>query len=519
MFKIKKSVAVAVSLAGTLVLAAPRADVNVFCPKPVEAEGSWDLRVPLDGAFAVSCNDPSAAEWVKRHAREWFGKEPKSVAFRLVEDKPGDESYTLTCDEKGVTIDAASLDGVRYAMYTLRQAAVPKRGTATVEGYIAPKLRVVDRPALGFRGMHFCWFPEYPKIQMEKRIRMAAYLKFNYVVIENWGAWRSETHPWYGWADGEMTADEIRRLVAIAKDLGVTLVPQLNIFGHATLSRGQSGKHAGLDVSPERQTLFEPVNGWNWCLTNPETLRVQKEMLKELWELFGRPAYVHLGCDEANPPSCPDCLAANWGELVAKHIGAMCDYAESLGAHPMLWQDMFLDAKDQRWRGWYAHGTPETAALVHTLPKNAIICDWYYEAPHDDYPTMKYFKELGFPAVTSPCYHEKGCAAQARFAVKHGIGYLATTWTYLYGGLLEDVFTRNAFAAWSACERPAGYEKDSKGRFMAQWRQVGWDAGVTNRLDTGVFSEQSPGRTQEYNGWRGGRTGGWLDHPWPWEKK
>ena len=54
---------------------------------------------------------------------------------------------------------------------------------------------------------------------------------------------------------------------------------------------------------------------------------------------------------------------------------------------------------------------------------------------------------------------------------------------------------------------------------MTQWRQVGWDAGVTNRLDTGVFSEQSPGRTQQYNGWRGGRTGGWLDHPWPWEKK
>ena len=86
-------------------------------------------------------------------------------------------------------------------------------------------------------------------------------------------------------------------------------------------------------------------------------------------------------------------------------------------------------------------------------------------------------------------------------------------------GLLEDVFTRNAVAACSACERPSGYEKDSKGRFMTQWRQVGWDAGVTNRLDTGVFSEQSPGRTQQYNGWRGGRTGGWLDHPWPWEKK
>lgn len=509
-----------IAFAALSVSGATRAvDLSVFCPKPREAEGSWELRVPMDGAFTVRCGDPAAADWVKRHARDWFGAEPKEVFYKSIEGKSGDESYSLVCDEKGVTIEAPALAGVRYAMYTLRQVAVPKRGTPTVTGYVAPKLRVKDAPAIAFRGLHFCWFPEYPKVQIEKRIRLAAYYKFNYVVIENWGAWRSVTNPWYGWADGEMTADEIRRLAAIAKDLGVTLVPQLNVFGHASLSRGQSGKHAALDFAPERQTLFEPLNGWNWCLSNPETLRVQKEMLKELWELFGRPPYVHLGCDEADPPSCPDCLAADWGALVAKHVGAMCAYAESLGAHPMLWQDMLLDAKDPRWSGWYAHGSSETAALVKTLPKNAVICDWYYEAPRDDYPTMTYFRDLGFPTVTSPCYHAKGSAAQARFAAKRGIGYLGTTWTYLYGGLLEDVFTVNAFAAWNAAERPADFERNGKGRFLSQWRQIGWDAGVTNRLDTGVFSEQSPRRTQEYNGWRGGRTGGWLDRPWPWEKQ
>ena len=65
-------------------------------------------------------------------------------------------------------------------------------------------------------------------------IRLAALFKFNTVVIEPWGMFKSERHPWWGWPEAKMTKDEVRRLVAVGRDLGVTLVPQIAAFGHAS---------------------------------------------------------------------------------------------------------------------------------------------------------------------------------------------------------------------------------------------------------------------------------------------
>ena len=139
----------------------------------------------MDGVFTVKCtksvrDEVAACDWVRQQAKAWFGKEPevRAVSMMFPTAAPDDESYELVCDEKGVTITAPHLAGVRYAMYTLRQAAVPKRGTATAEGYIAPKLRVVDRPALGFRGTFTMIFKQYEAVPkniaqevIEKRIK------------------------------------------------------------------------------------------------------------------------------------------------------------------------------------------------------------------------------------------------------------------------------------------------------------------------------------------------------------
>ena len=154
----------------------------------------------------------------------------------LPDDKEG---YTLAADSSGVKISARSLQGVRYAAYTLRQLVIAKRGTMTTTGYIVPTMKIVDKPLLG-------------------------------------------------------------------KDLGITLIPQINVYGHASSARSCTLKHAILDLQPQYEPLFEP-GGWNWCLTNPETQRVLRELIEEMLGDFDHPPYFHLGCDEAQPPSCPDC--------------------------------------------------------------------------------------------------------------------------------------------------------------------------------------------------------------------
>ena len=270
-----------------------------------------EIKVPLDWTNAqakhvrikITPKTDSAWDQVKYRLGSGDWVEIKEH-FTLLD---GYSYYDLEVTAGEVKITARTLQGVRYALYSLRQMAIPQRGTLQVEGWILPQVTIHDKPSLDFRGIHMCWFHESKPWEIERLIRLAAYYKLNYAVVESWGSFRSDVAPWYGWPDGSMTKKELKRLRKIADDLGITLIPQINVFGHATMSRGGAGKHAALEFNPQYQPLFEPVNGWNWCLSNPETRKLLQDLIVEQLEAYGNPPYFHIGCDEALPPSCPAC--------------------------------------------------------------------------------------------------------------------------------------------------------------------------------------------------------------------
>ena len=304
--------------------------------------------VPFDNTTTVTvdCPDPAAVQWLAAHLAEWYGAyAPKVVAAGGARDRAtadaqervpsGDEAYAAETGADGAKIAARTLAGVRWAAYTLRQLAIAKRGTFKTEGWIIPALTISDRPHLAFRAVHLCWFPEVRPQQIERAIRLAALLKFNYAIIEPWGMYKSEKHPWWCWPQANMTKAEVRRLVAVGRDLGITLIPQINCYGHATSARGRSLKHSALDLHPEYEPLFEPdgwSSGWNWCLSNPETQRVLRELIAEMHENFGNPPYFHIGCDEADRQTCPDCVKTPNSELVLRHITGLAEFVRSRGA-------------------------------------------------------------------------------------------------------------------------------------------------------------------------------------------
>ena len=365
-------------------------------PVPREFKSDIDNPVSFDSSvtLAVACPDANGVKWLADHLIEWYGKDaPKvqsSTFHSCISDDP--ESYSIVADASGIKIAANSIAGIRWAAYTLRQLAIARRGTFKMQGRILPALSISDSPHLKFRAVHLCWFPELRPQQMERAIRLAALLKFNYAIIEPWGMYESKKHPWWCWPNPKMTKSEIRRLVEIGKDLGITLIPQINAFGHASSARSCTLKHMVLDIAPEYEPLFEP-GGWNWCLTNRETQRILRELIVEMHEDFGNPPYFHLGCDEAQPPSCPECRKRPYGELVCEHISGLADFVKKRGARPMIWHDMLLESGDPRWKGFISFGSKTTATLADTLPKDVIICDWQYsygnmKEARKDWPTM-----------------------------------------------------------------------------------------------------------------------------------
>ena len=344
-----------------LCMAADGAVKPAIFPQPQLCELSTTDYSPLS-KISIASADALAREWAQNHLKEWYGKQvPEVITHQADMAYLGDEEYEMEIDEQGVKIKARTLQAVRYALYSLRQIAIPKRGTLEVGGWIAPKGTIKDKPQMNFRGIHICWFHESEPWEIERQIRLAAYYKMNYAVIEPWGTFKSNVAPWLSWPDATMTKKQIKRLKAIADDLGITLIPQINVFGHASQARSLAGKHATLDISPKYQPLFEPLAGWNWCLSNPETRKLLQALIKERYEAFGCPPYFHIGGDEANLPSCPDCSSQPYSKLFLEHIEAMNETISSLGARTMMWHDMLIERGDPRWSGYVVNGTKETA--------------------------------------------------------------------------------------------------------------------------------------------------------------
>ena len=471
-----------------------------ICPEPQSFEISDTVYHPLT-RVSVRCADKTALEWAQTHLNAWYGElAPKVVWGGKESSDMGEGAYELSAGKKEVAIKASTLQGIRYALYSLRQITIAQRGTLSVEGWIIPECTIQDHPDMAFRGVHICWFHETEPWEVERLIRLAAYYKMNYAVIESWGTFRSEIAPWYGWEDGTMTKEEVARLKAIADDLGITLIPQINVFGHATMSRGGAGKHAVLEFHPEYQTLFEPCGGWNWCLSSPAVRKLLPELIEERMDAFGNPPYFHIGGDEAHQPSCPDCIRQDYAQLFIDHIRAMHDVIAARGAKTMMWHDMLIDRADPRWEGFTHNGNDLTAKAILDFPRDIVICDWYYGEAKEAYPVADYFKSLGFPVLACPWNKSyKGTIAMSQNAHKAGLdGILVTLWHHYYGGRLQDSYffasniAWNAEASLSARSVGKGYGVSFRPFFHTHLRQIGWDMHTTDPRHTGIYYDELP---------------------------
>ena len=408
------------------------------------------------------------------------------------------EGYELEIDENQILISAADTAGILNAMKTLRQLAETERGTLTASHSILPSVKIKDAPVLKFRGMHFCWFPETPSWEIEKQIRMAAYYKFNYAVIESWGVLKFNSRPEFCWDEFAVKPQEMKRLVKLGKELGITLIPQVNIFGHASASRCGTGKHALLDFHPEFASLFEP-DGWTWCISNPETRAFLKDIVLEAYELFDCPEYFHIGCDEAyNAGSCTTCRRSDYPTLLKEHILFFRDLLAEHDVRVMMWHDMLLQQGDPRWENYVACGSPadKLENLYKELPKDIIICDWqyYYSAEEHgkepEWPTSKFFKDEGYEVLVCPWNKKEGIESLGKLAESEQLlGMLETTWNLNHSWNMFNQFVFSAHAAWCPSQ-PWIKNVVFHEFFNRHLRETSHDAGFDRYIQTGSVQYQ-----------------------------
>jgi hexosaminidase len=235
------------------------------------------------------------------------------------------ESYRLDVGEDGVRVVGADHAGLFYGLQTLSQLMPAQAEALPVNEPIElAAVTIHDRPRFGYRGMHLdvarhFFGPEEVKRYIDHLARYKIN-RFHWHLTEDQG-WRIEIEAYprltevaafrdqtqIGHGDDEFngdgqphggfyTKDEVRDIVAYARDRYITVIPEIEMPGHS---------QAALAAYPElacTEGPFEVAQTWGvfediYC-PYEETFEFLETVLTEVIELFPGP-YVHIGGDEA----------------------------------------------------------------------------------------------------------------------------------------------------------------------------------------------------------------------------
>ncbi|WP_407318527.1 beta-N-acetylhexosaminidase [Isoptericola halotolerans] len=319
-----------------------------------------------------------------------------SVRFDL-DDTLTCGAYALDVSPAVVQVRAADLPGAFAAAQTLRQlggaAAFRRAGTAPL---VLPALRVSDSPRHHWRGVlldvarHFL-----PTADVLRFVDLAAAHHLNVLQLhltddQGWrieieryprltqvGAWRRESTvgTWRtGTLDGRphggyYTADDLREIVAYARERGVMVVPEVDVPGHVAAAvaaypelAARSGPHEVSTTWGISEDVLDP---------SEQTLAFFRGVLDEVCRIFDAP-FVALGGDEVPTTAWserPDLAerAASLGltrgdgspDVARLHgwfLARLADHLRTRGRRAVVWDEAFgpdlpRDAVVVCWRG------------------------------------------------------------------------------------------------------------------------------------------------------------------------
>ena len=254
-----------------------------------------------------------------------------------------DEGYLLDITTRAIEVKAKSPRGVFYAVQTLRQLLPPQvEGQEKIDaaGLSVPCARIEDQPRFAYRGLHLDVGRHFfPKEFILRYLDLMALYKFNtfhwhltedqgwrieikkYPNLTKVGSCRRETVVGHWKSKGEneydgkeycgyYTQEDVKEVVAHAKKLYITVIPEIEMPGHS-LAALASYPSLGCTGGP-----YEVATHWGifpdiYCAGNDSTFALLEGVLTEVMELFPS-HYIHVGGDEAPKDrwkECPRCQA------------------------------------------------------------------------------------------------------------------------------------------------------------------------------------------------------------------
>ena len=414
-------------------------------PEPVLIEktrGSFRLRGDVN-LFIPAGNEQLLrhADFLVRHLEgisgmELFiqqynsGQELPSRGIILALDPQGlvPERYEMEVNSRRILITGDDEAGVFYGIQTLRQLLPYELELGSTKQNLSNvRIRGVyieDYPQFSYRGMHLDVGRHFFDVEfIKKYLDLMALHKMNtfhwhltedqgwrlevkkYPLLTEVGAWRKETLIGHGSRPpfvfdgtpygGYYTQDEVREIVAYAAERHITVIPEIEMPGHALAALAaypELGCTGGPYEVETRWGIFEDA----FCAGNDYTFEFLENVLLEVIDLFPS-RYIHIGGDECLKnrwKECSRCQArirdeglADEEELQSYFIKRIEDFLLSKGRNIIGWDEILEgglapQATVMSWRGM--QGGIEAAKLGHDVimtPVSHCYFDFYQADP------------------------------------------------------------------------------------------------------------------------------------------
>ena len=377
----------------------------------------------------------------------------------------GKEGYVLKSTKKGVQITAGQPNGLFYGIITLWQLFSI---TQDENSLVIPEIEITDQPRYQWRGAHLDVCRHFFTVEFVKKyIDILARHKLNifhwhltedqgwrieikkYPLLTEVGAWRDETvigRPRRGTPvqydgirhGGYYTQDEIRDIIQYAAERYITIVPEIEMPGHA---------QAAIAAYPELGCTGEKVKvktewGISRYIFNVEdnTFSFLEDVLSEVIDLFPS-EYIHIGGDEARKDQwkaskriqqqIKDLGLENEDELQSHFIHRVEEFINSKGKKLIGWDEILEgglapNATVMSWRGIV--GGIEAARQGHDVimsPTSHCYFDYYQSQDREKEPLAI----GGFLPVDTVYAYEPTPAELSAGEAKHILGVQANVWT------------------------------------------------------------------------------------------
>ncbi len=344
--------------------------------------------------FARDIANPTGFDLAVRASGDGVG------GIRMVRDRTlatkGDEAYRLDITAAGIVVRAAAPAGAYYALQTVRQllpSAIMRDARVQNVAWAVPAVHIEDTPRFSWRGAHLDVSRHFmPKEFVKKYIDLLALHKlnrFHWHLTEDQG-WRIEIKKYPRLTDigscrdqtlvgsyvadpakrifdgkkhcGYYTQDDVREIVAYAAERYITVVPEIEMPGHA---QAAIAAYPQLGVRPDTTVSVLGVWGISEFILNADdsTISFMQDVLTEVLALFPGP-YIHIGGDEA--------IKTQWKaspqiQARIKQLGLKDEH--ELQSWFIRQMDAFLTKKGRRLIGW-------DEILEGGLAENATVMSW-----------------------------------------------------------------------------------------------------------------------------------------------